>query len=329
MTSPARAYDGAVSLSPPGSPTPAAPPRDFRLSHAAPLTAEVQRVLTEQLGYCEHLLRFEPDPDRTVHEMRKSMKRSRAVLRLVRGELGRFRYRQENAVLRDLARRWAPARDGVVLATVARELSAGAGLADDGQCRRLVGTLEHRAAATRTAYGADRQLHLDTLTTLLAQKSRVERFPADGVGFGDSFDSLRPGLLRVAARATREMHRARREPTTEHLHQWRKRVKYLGHQLTLLDAAWDQTCAEHAERLDELGTVLGDEHDRAVLVTLLRAEPALLPGPRLREQLLGAIDRQRRDLQEEAFGLGASVLSDPQDVVDRLAAGWRSPAPDA
>ncbi len=83
----------------------------------------MRRIVIEQVDRCTDLLRHEPDLDRCVHEMRKALKRVRAVLRLMRGELGRFRYRQENVVIRDAARRWSPFREAAVTAGVAADLT--------------------------------------------------------------------------------------------------------------------------------------------------------------------------------------------------------------
>ena len=89
------------------------PAEGFRLGIGEPVALGVRRIVIEQVDRCTDLLRHEPDLDRCVHELRKALKRVRAVLRLMRGELGRFRYRQENVVIRDTARRWSPfARGG-------------------------------------------------------------------------------------------------------------------------------------------------------------------------------------------------------------------------
>src|SRR4030095_12488027 len=54
------------------------------------------------------------NPPETVHELRKRLKKMRAVLRLVRDELGEEVFDRENGVLRDLGRKLSPARDATV-----------------------------------------------------------------------------------------------------------------------------------------------------------------------------------------------------------------------
>ena len=49
--------------------------------------------------------------DQAAHAVRKSLKRARAALRLLRPGLGTTFYRRENALLRDVSRRVSPLRD--------------------------------------------------------------------------------------------------------------------------------------------------------------------------------------------------------------------------
>src|SRR2546430_1303607 len=51
------------------------------------------------------------DPDKAVHEARKDMKKLRALVRLMRPELGGKAYRRENARFREVARSLSGVRD--------------------------------------------------------------------------------------------------------------------------------------------------------------------------------------------------------------------------
>jgi len=53
--------------------------------------------------------------DEAVHEVRKSFKKVRAVLRLVRPEIGEKTYREENTCFRDAARPLTEVRDAKIL----------------------------------------------------------------------------------------------------------------------------------------------------------------------------------------------------------------------
>lgn len=60
--------------------------------------------------------------DDGVHSARKRMKRLRAMLRLVRDDVGYRTYREENVALRDTARSMSSVRDGWVLVETLRRL---------------------------------------------------------------------------------------------------------------------------------------------------------------------------------------------------------------
>ena len=57
----------------------------------------------------------ESSPEEAVHSARKDMKKLRALLRLVRGELGASVYRRENARFREAAATLAGLRDADVM----------------------------------------------------------------------------------------------------------------------------------------------------------------------------------------------------------------------
>lgn len=296
---------------------------DFRLHLDEPLGQGVRRVILEQVAHAMQI-RDTDDLDEAVHSLRKSMKRTRAVLRLVRGELGDYRYRQENTALRDTARLWGPTRDAAVLAAVAAEFVTEFGL-DGAAAERTVAVLRQRAAETTRAARQDRRRHLDTLTALGSFACRVRRFPVEGPdSIRDEWEAVRPGMTRVATRASRRMRTAQKDPTVERLHAWRKDVKYLGYQLQLLQPLWKDLLKAFSGRLMDIGSILGDDHDLAVWEDALRQDGTMLTEPTELARLHEAIATRRHTLQSEAFALGETVLADPELLVEEVAVAWRA-----
>src|ERR687894_2726162 len=105
--------------------------RSFRLEPGEPIPDGIRRVARGRIDHAVDELRGETDSTRedAVHETRKDMKKLRALLRLVRGELGERTFARENACYRDAARELAGVRDpDVMLETLgALDLPAGAG----------------------------------------------------------------------------------------------------------------------------------------------------------------------------------------------------------
>jgi hypothetical protein len=111
------------------------------------------------------------------------------------------------------------------------------------------------------------------------------------------------------------MRAARKDPSTEALHDWRKRVKDLWYEERLITAAWPPLLEASSSELKVLSELLGDDHDLAVLAEHL---PELPPGL---EDLPEIIDARRGELQDEAFRLGARIYAEaPKAYTARVGA---------
>jgi CHAD domain-containing protein len=110
-------------------------------------------------------------------------------------------------------------------------------------------------------------------------------------------------------------------------HDWRKRTKYLGYQLRLLQPGWPKLIKAQRRAVKALQGLLGEDHDLAVLTDLL-AE--LRPqGPTADEPLAGelALNREMRRqselLRRRARHLGEIVYAEqPKALGKRLGVYW-------
>jgi CHAD domain-containing protein len=307
-----------------------APDTRLALDPAVPLAIALHRVCLSELNSAITTLRRDPDERRGVHETRKSLKRLRAMLRLVRDTVGYGVYRGENVVLRDTGRRLSAVRSSEVLAKLARaETDALGGAMARESARMLVSELEERHDRAATDLFADRQHVIDLLTTLLCSRARFERWPLVGTdprrAIPDDFGAVAPGVRRVYRRGKRAMAGAAAEPSTETFHEWRKRAKYLQYQLEALRPRLPDVIGGEAIALAELGEALGDEHDLGELAELLVTEPHLVPDDAARHALALAVATKRHELQRRALRLGARSYHEPPDAfVARLAGYWRA-----
>src|SRR5213593_2488291 len=97
-----------------------------------PLPAEVQRLMSEQFArIAKHLESTDP-PEKKIHDIRKRIKETRALLRLLRPALG-AQFAIENAWYREAARELARARDAAALVESIDKLRKRA---KDGTTRR-------------------------------------------------------------------------------------------------------------------------------------------------------------------------------------------------
>src|SRR5215469_8691472 len=74
----------------------------------------VKRIILEQIDWASYCLTTGTEIDAAIHDSRVCFKKIRAVLRLVREEIGDRDFRAENARYRDAGRRLSAVRDSAV-----------------------------------------------------------------------------------------------------------------------------------------------------------------------------------------------------------------------
>lgn len=266
----------------------------------------------------------EASAEERIHEARKALKRMRALLRLLREELGERTYEREHALVRDTGRRLARARDAAVLSATLEDLIARhEALASRGGVRRL------RSQLRRECDGAAERALLESagpggaLAQLRAMRMRVEYWSLAGTR---GIEDLEPALERLYATGRKRMRRAAKAGRSRRmraLHEWRKRVKDLRYAQEMLGTG------KRAKRADALGELLGEEHDLAVLGERVRREAkAGRMGRRSSKPALRAISKRRKKLRKRALRDGEQLYGrKPKAFVQRMrkASTLRSP----
>jgi hypothetical protein len=270
-----------------------------------------------------------------IHETRKALKRLRALLVLVEDGLGRDQAARERTILRDAGRLLAGARDAEVrLATLDALIErAPRKLARRGGVVRL----RAQFAAERDAV-ADNALSAQTRAQLLlALRQMHARVGAWRLAGSDGVSGVEPALRRRYRAGRRAIpHEVRGErKRARAFHEWRKRVKDLRYEAEILDRSRAPGASplpvprrrkrkgggagyirSVARRADELGELLGEEHDLGILAERLRGEGEhygheVPVGRRTRRALLKLIYRRRRRLRREALSLGQRLYRRP------------------
>jgi CHAD domain-containing protein len=80
-----------------------------------------------------------------------------------------------------------------------------------------------------------------------------------------AWSELKAGLAKSYRRGRAARQLAVRQPTAEHLHAWRKRVKDLLYQLEFLCPDWPAQTQSLLRALAKLSEQLGDDHDLVLL----------------------------------------------------------------
>ena len=241
------------------------------------------------------------DPVDAVHQARKEVKKSRSLLRLVRPALGDRVYRRENRTLRDAARTVAHVRDAdVMVETVDALHERFAGQLPEKSYEKLRGRLAKDAEQSRGQVSGE--LGGELTEGLRAVERRIDCWPLDDAGWSVA----REGISRAYRRGRRAFAKADAEPTTENLHELRKRVKDLWYQERLLRPAWPAVLGAQADEAHSLSDLLGDDHDLAVLAERLRDEPPTDEA----DAVLGLIEQRRDELLGQIRALGRRVYAE-------------------
>lgn len=275
----------------------------------------VKRIAAEELGGALEGLRAGGDHG-TVHDARKRFKKLRALLRLVRSDLGRREYREANILLRDAGRELSGLRDAQVLVETLEALAER--FPDEA----------HRQAfkeARRTLRSRQRlaEAQGDVLTEEVAAKVVTIEDRIAHWHVGDNWNSVEPNLEQAYERGLEAFKNAYRRPSDEGFHEWRKGVKNLWYHLRILNPLWPEVMDKLAAQASRLADLLGDEHDLAVLSQTLAAEPKAFSGTKEVETILGLIEDRREEIRGEARFLGLRLYADkPKRFVKRFRSYW-------
>ena len=289
----------------------------FRFQTGEHVPAAVTRIAGGQIdAILAHLHARSPDAD-AVHEIRKATKRLRALVRLVREEVGARRYRRENHAFRDAARLLSGARDSAVL-TRTLEL-----LGDHGKHRLPTSELQSIRHAMRARLQGHHRSNGTAARRVVAVVARARNRLARWKLAHDGWPALKPGVRRIYRRGRAAWRQARSGPSDENLHEWRKRVKDLRYVMDLLEPVWTPVMKPFAKEVDELGDLLGDDHDLAMLAAAVDADAEVDRDHR--REVMAAIDAHRRKRQDAAWALAPRIYSEtPAAFVRRLGTYWRA-----
>lgn len=261
----------------------------------------LRRIVKGLLGEAIALARAAPEPGQ-LHAIRKNIKMTRGLLRLVAPGLAAFR--KEIAALRDAARLIAPHRDAEVTAEIVAQLSA------DSAVGAAAGIAAEFVGPDPETLRAD----LDTLAAALAEiVARVPNWRLDAKGF----DAMEHGLRETWSACRNSLKKLQKRHDATSLHHWRGQIKTHWYHARLLQPIWPQMMAPHIAAADVLGELLGDHHDLSVLRAQLAKNRLSASAARALDDRLAK--RQAR-AEHEIFALAERFLAEPAKP---LAARWR------
>ena len=295
---------------------------EYRLKRGESAPEGVRRMAAEQLDKAlEHLACQDGKRDKHIHEARKATKRLRALVRLVRRELGDEVYALENQCYRDAGQRLSELRDATVLIETVDRLveSLGKDVPKSRFARVRAWLVERRDQVYGQVASSDRAVQ-EVIANLTQARERLENWNLQRQGWG----GIRVGLQRIYARGRRDFAAAYALPSDEAFHDWRKQAKYLWYHAQILENIWPSVMQALVEELDQLGELLGQDHDLAVLRATVIAEFPRAGATATLRALESRIGEVRARKQAEARPLAERIyLERSRDFTRRLRGYWR------
>lgn len=294
--------------------SPGQPVGDALREIAAGAVAEAQAILDDP----------ERDPTVKVHDIRRALKRWRALLRMLRphlresGETLRFQ-------ARDLARRLTVARDAQSAIDAFQDATHACRDLPIALPARSVATMQRRldglkAENERSIWTDEIQQALsDYLTEAAAQ---VGRWTLDGLRFSDLANMLATTYRR--ARASMPKHWT--EASGEDLHDLRRRVVEHRYQMELIEPVWPRLGRIWVDEAQRLRTRLGKYQDLEMLAAKATAGQPLAYW---RAKLTPVIAHRQGEHVEAARRLATRLFAEsPKGFRRRLEALWDAQADD-
>ena len=241
-----------------------------------------------------------------VHDVRKRIKKVRALLRLVESELaGDFAV--ENARLRAISQVLAPYRDAAAIVVTFDQLR-------EQYHGPAAGITAIREELLLEKKRAERQEGLklaleDAAGELRRVRKRIKHWPLRR----DSFHVISAGIGKSLHRGRAAMDTALESRHADRFHDWRKRVKDSFYHVRLLRDIWCEVMTGYQDTLGALEDKLGRDHDLNLLGDKLRAQP----------DLCKYIQSVQHDLRAEAEPLGLRIYGEkPAKLVRRWERWW-------
>jgi len=253
------------------------------------------------------------DPE-AVHEVRKALKRWRALMRLLARPLGE-QADQMRTEARELMRAIASARD----AQSALDALADLRKADLPFSPTSVETIRGRLTEMRDAAGATSftKTLRDRLSRYLDYATlSLERWPLKAI----DFEAVTDGLTSTYRRARQLVPDSWTDAEAEHLHDLRRRVVEHRHQMDLIEPLWPRLGKVWAEEAQRLRNRLGACQDLAVLTNFTAPHQPLAPW---RSRLSPLVEARRQAHLTAAERLAGRLFAEkPKAFRRRIAALW-------
>ena len=274
-----------------------------------------RRIFRGQIDDALAVARGAAEPNDTrVHAMRKHLKKSRAVLELVRKQIGRDAFRRQDRRLRNVGRLMTEIRDAEVRLHTMRELEE----ATHHHYRSYQKIERILALELENFIAAFDGWEIESIPLLEKARAVARKWPLRRFGFR----RLRRAVQRTYKRGRKALARTKAEPLAKNVHELRKQVKLLGYELRILRPLNPIVIGALSEELTQLGDLLGRLHDLVFLAERLRRELREAHWGKQDDELLAVIESSEAELQRDGIEISERFFVEHRAQFGSHVAEW-------
>ncbi|MDT0645239.1 CHAD domain-containing protein [Zunongwangia sp. F260] len=287
----------------------------YKLEKQQSLDENITRIASEEIEACLTSLK-KAEIHEAVHDIRKRLKKLRALARLVRDEMGEKKYKKINVYFRDLGRELAPVRDLTAHIETVDILKERYG---DHVYVKFFDSITQELEKERDTVTEELQekdffsQHL--VEELQNAKEKLEEWPVKS----SDIAVILPSLKRVYEKGANALEEAYANPNPETFHEWRKRAKYLWHHSELLQDVWPELFKTLEAEIHLLADYLGDDHDLMLLDEKLVNSDFNFKDDKQKEMIHALIKEYSDHLRTNAELQGALIYAEkPKAFKNRI-----------
>jgi CHAD domain-containing protein len=296
--------------------------KGYQINMELPLEESLKAVILGCVSFIQEQIRDRQEIHIPVHETRRTTRRIRAVLQMIRDEIGYSNYYRENIFYRDLARRISPLRDHYVLQrTIAGFHHEFPEEFPESEVMAIGDSLNH-LLEDDIRHFTDRWGGFDRIREELDKAAgRVDHY----CRLRNGFVSVRKGVCRVYKRGYKYPRILQESFSKEQFHEYRKSTKYLLYQMELIRPAYPKMITAYAGTINKHAEMIGNTRDYERLERYILAGMGSRHLDANRRRMVKGIQNRREELMQKIYsGANRIYAEKPSGFVKRLGTYWNT-----
>lgn len=288
----------------------------YELHTDRPLGKNLRRIFRKEIDDALAVTQGATEADDTpVHALRKHLKKARAILHLVREEIGERRFHKQDHWLRKVGRLTSEIRDAEVRWQTFSQLDRATHRRSNGPSQKIETMLAFELQSFMAAFAGWEK---ETIPLLNKAGAAIRTWPTDNY----EIKHLRRAVRFTYKSGRQALAMVRADPSTANFHKFRRQVKRLGYQLHILRPLNYIVVLNLGNELDKLGELLGRVHDLSFLGDRLGEEQRQAGWRTQDGGLLAVIDSTQEELQRDTAELGERFFAERPRDFGALVNGW-------